>query len=108
MERIHADTQYTYAPYNAYWGDYYTIQGDGAAAGQTAQDDVFLYYPRDTAQTQLEARADADPSVLDLSLIHIYTAGRRRYGRSKQGRAGQTANGKHHLDGHAGGRPCAD
>lgn len=43
MERIHADTQYTYAPYNAYWGDYYTIQGDGAAAGQTAQDDVFLY-----------------------------------------------------------------
>lgn len=65
MERIHADTQYTYAPYNAYWGDYYTIQGDGAAAGQTAQDDVFLYYPRDTAQTQLEARADADPSVLD-------------------------------------------
>ena len=65
VERIHADTQYTYAPYNAYWGDYYTIQGDGAAAGQTAQDDVFLYYPRDTAQTQLEARADADPSVLD-------------------------------------------
>ena len=63
VERIHADTQYTYAPYNAYWGDYYTIQGDGAAAGQTAQDDVFLYYPRDTAQTQLEARADADPSV---------------------------------------------
>ena len=65
VERIHADTQYTYAPYNAYWGDYYTIQGDGAAAGQTAQDDVFLYYPRDTAQTQLETRADADPSVLD-------------------------------------------
>ena len=65
VERIHADTQYTYAPYNAYWGDYYTIQGDGAAAGQTAQDDVFLYYPRDTAQTQLEARAEADPSVLD-------------------------------------------
>ena len=65
VERIHADTQYTYAPYNAYWGDYYTIQGDGAAAGQTVQDDVFLYYPRDTAQTQLEARADADPSVLD-------------------------------------------
>ena len=26
---------------------------------------MFLYYPRDTAQTQLEARADADPSVLD-------------------------------------------
>lgn len=65
VERIHADTQYTYAPYNAYWGDYYTIQGDGVAAGQTVQDDVFLYYPRDTAQTQLEARADADPSVLD-------------------------------------------
>lgn len=38
----------------------------------------------------------------------VHTAGRRRYGRSKQGRAGQTANGKHHLDGHAGGRPCAD
>ena len=26
---------------------------------------MFLHYPRDTAQTQLEARAEADPSVLD-------------------------------------------
>ena len=53
--------QYTYAPYNAYWGDYYTIQGDGAAAGQTAQDVCSCTYPRDTAQTQLEARADCRP-----------------------------------------------
>ena len=80
MERIHADTQYTYAPYNAYWGDYYTIQGDGAAAGQTAQDDVFLYYPRDTAQTQLEARADAAPrpddaaDALAIAICHARSA----------------------------------
>lgn len=43
----------------------YTINGDGAADGQTAQDDVFLYYPRSTAKELLAARAEEDPSVLD-------------------------------------------
>lgn len=37
----------------------------GAAAGQTAQDDTFYYFPRGEAKTLLTARADADPSVLD-------------------------------------------
>lgn len=36
-----------------------------AAAGQTAQDDTFYYFPRGEAKTLLTARADADPSVLD-------------------------------------------
>ena len=65
VERLNAGDAYTYAPYNAYWNDYYTLNGDGAADGQTAQDDVFLYYPRSTAQDLLTARAEGDPSVLD-------------------------------------------
>lgn len=65
VERLNAGDTYTYAPYNAYWNDYYTLNGDGAADGQTAQDDVFLYYPRSIAQELLAARAEGDPSVLD-------------------------------------------
>ena len=65
VERLNAGDAYTYAPYNAYWNDYYTLNGDGAADGQTAQDDVFLYYPRSIAKELLAARAEGDPSVLD-------------------------------------------
>ncbi len=50
VERLNAGDAYTYAPYNAYWNDYYTLNGDGAADGQTEQDDVFLYYPRSIAK----------------------------------------------------------
>ena len=65
VQRIHANDAYTYAPYNAYLNDWYALAGDGAAAGQTAQDDTFYYFPRKTAQNLLAARADADVSVLD-------------------------------------------
>ena len=65
VERLNAGDAYTYAPYNAYWNDYYTLNGDGAADGQTAQDDVFLYYPRSIAKELLATRAEGDPSVLD-------------------------------------------
>ncbi len=60
VERLNAGDAYTYAPYNAYWNDYYTLNGDGAADGQTAQDDVFLYYPRSIAKELLAARAEGD------------------------------------------------
>ena len=65
VQRLHADDTYTFVPYNAYFNDYYRLNGDGAAAGQTAQDDTFYYFPRGEAKTLLTARADADPSVLD-------------------------------------------
>lgn len=65
VQRLHASDAYTFAPYNAYFNDYYRLDGDGAAAGQTAQDDTFYYFPRGEAKTLLTARADADPSVLD-------------------------------------------
>ena len=65
VQRIHANEAYTYAPYNAYFNDWYTAAGDGAVAGQTAQDDVFYYFPRKQAKELLAARADSDPSVLD-------------------------------------------
>lgn len=65
VQRLNAGDTYTFAPYNAYWNDYYTLHGDGAADGQTVQEDVFLYYPRDTAATLLQARAGEAASVLD-------------------------------------------
>ena len=65
VQRLHAGDTYTFAPYNAYFNDYYRLDGDGAAAGQTAQDDTFYYFPRGEAKTLLTARADADSSVLD-------------------------------------------
>ena len=43
----------------------YTINCEGAADGQTAQDDAFLYYPRSTAKELLAARAEEAPGVLD-------------------------------------------
>lgn len=65
VQRLHANESYTFAPYNAYFNDYYQLDGDSAAAGQTAQDDVFYYFPRREAKALLAARADEDPSVLD-------------------------------------------
>lgn len=40
VERLNANTKYTYVPYQAYLNDYYEmIGGDGSVAGQTAQDE---------------------------------------------------------------------
>lgn len=44
VQRLHANDAYTFAPYNAYFNDYYTPDGDGAIAGQTVQDDMFYYF----------------------------------------------------------------
>ena len=65
VQRLHANDAYTFAPYNAYFNDYYTPDGDGAIAGQTTQDDTFYYFPRKQAKELLAARADGDASVLD-------------------------------------------
>ncbi len=34
VQRLHANDAYTFAPYNAYFNDYYTPDGDGAIAGR--------------------------------------------------------------------------
>ena len=65
VQRLHASDAYTFAPYNAYFNDYYAPDGDGAVDGQTVQDDVFYYFPRKEAKALLTARAEGDPSVLD-------------------------------------------
>lgn len=65
VQRLHANGAYTFAPYNAYFNDYYTPDGDGAIAGQTTQDDTFYYFPRKQAKELLTARADGEASVLD-------------------------------------------
>ena len=65
VHRLHANDAYTFAPYNAYFNDYYTPDGDGAIAGQTVQDDMFYYFPRKQAKELLAARDDDDAGVLD-------------------------------------------
>lgn len=60
VQRLHANDAYTFAPYNAYFNDYYTPDGDGAIAGQTVQDDMFYYFPRKQAEELLAARDDDD------------------------------------------------
>lgn len=65
VQRLHANDAYTFAPYNAYFNDYYTPDGDGAIAGQTVQDDMFYYFPRKQAEELLAAHDDDDAGVLD-------------------------------------------
>lgn len=55
VENLDANDAYTYLPYNAYLNEYYTIlAGDGAVEGQTRQEDIFSYYPREKYQEAME------------------------------------------------------
>lgn len=68
VERINANSNYTYYPYYAFLNDYYLIQnGDGYVGGQSEQDDVFSFYPRQVFREAVEIwNADEDKkSVLD-------------------------------------------
>lgn len=68
VERLHANAGYTYFPYHAFLNDYYeVIGGDGAVAGQEAQDDIFSYYPRKVYSELIDSwnQDDDKKSVLD-------------------------------------------
>lgn len=46
--RLNASSKYTYVPYYSYINNYYdVIGGDCYVSGQTLQDDIFSYYPRE-------------------------------------------------------------
>lgn len=52
---LDANDAYTYLPYNAFLNEYYVmLAGDGAVEGQTRQDDIFSYYPRESYQEAME------------------------------------------------------
>lgn len=54
VERINANSDYTYLPYGAYLNDYYQVpSGDGAVAGQTEQEDRFYFFFREQMQEVL-------------------------------------------------------
>lgn len=68
IERLNANSNYTYYPYCAYLNEYYQVQsGDGCVTGQSEQDDIFSYYPRSYYREAVEGwNLDADKSsVLD-------------------------------------------
>lgn len=68
VERLNANSSYTYYPYCSYLNEYYQVQsGDGYVAGQNEQDDVFSYYPRSAYREAVENwNTDEDKSsVLD-------------------------------------------
>ena len=59
VENLNANTQYTYVPYNAFLNDNYQIYGgDGYVGGQTAQDDIFAFYWRNTYKKAMEDYRD--------------------------------------------------
>lgn len=69
VERLNANSRYTYFPYHAFLNEYYEVSGgDGAVVGQYEQDDIFSYYPRAVYQAAIaEWNGDEEKkSVLDL------------------------------------------
>lgn len=55
VENLDANDAYAYLPYNAFLNEYYVmLAGDGAVEGQTRQDDIFSYYPREIYQETME------------------------------------------------------
>ena len=56
VERKNANASYTYLPYGAYLNDYYQVNsGDGAVAGQSAQEDRFYFFFREDMEAVLSA-----------------------------------------------------
>lgn len=63
VERLNANTAYTYVPYQAYLNDYYDILGgDCTVQGQTAQDDRYEYFENSTYIDTMKKWMDVDAS----------------------------------------------
>ena len=66
VERLNANTAYTYVPYQAYLNDYYDIMGgDCSVQGQTAQDDRYEYFENSTYIDTMKKWMDVDASGSD-------------------------------------------
>lgn len=68
VERINANSNYTYYPYYSFLNEYYQVQdGDGYVSGQNEQEDIFSFYPRKVFREAIEAWNDDNDkrSVLD-------------------------------------------
>ena len=73
VKRLDANVDYTYVPYHTFLSDYYVMEGDGAVAGQTLQDDVYSWFPVKEYQsviTRWKAQ-NASQNVLD-DLLEAY------------------------------------
>lgn len=68
VERLNASSAYTYVPYNAYLNEYYEITGgDGAAEGQSVQEDIFSCYPEESCREILKSwnSSEAAEGIMD-------------------------------------------
>lgn len=66
VERLNANTAYTYVPYQAYLNDYYDILGgDCSVQGQTAQDDRYEYFESSAYINTMKKWMDVDASGSD-------------------------------------------
>lgn len=66
VERLNANTAYTYVPYQAYLNDYYDILGgDCSVQGQTAQDDRYEYFESSAYVDTMKKWMDVDASASD-------------------------------------------
>ena len=68
VERINANSDYTYLPYGTYLNDYYEVcSGDGTVDGQTEQEDRYYFFFREQMQEVLSAwnGVEGTDNVLD-------------------------------------------
>lgn len=66
VERLNANTAYTYVPYQAYLNDYYDILGGYCSVqGQTAQDDRYEYFESSAYIDTMKKWMDVDASGSD-------------------------------------------
>ncbi len=73
VKRLDANVNYTYVPYQTFLNDYYVMEGDGAVAGQTLQEDVYSWFPVKEYQSAISRwkAQDSSQSVLD-DLLEAY------------------------------------
>lgn len=63
VERLNANSHYTYVPYGAFLNDYYVVEsGDGSIEGQELSDDSFYFYFRDNYEEILKNWSDIGES----------------------------------------------
>lgn len=80
VEKINANSRYTYYPYYSFLNDYYEVEGgDGFVAGQNAQEDIFFCFPEEAYQKSIRLwnEDETKKSVLDRieQSYAVYTTG---------------------------------
>lgn len=61
VRRLDANIDYTYVPYQTFLSDYYTMQGDGAVAGEAMEEYVYSWFPLKEYQSVIQKWKNQNP-----------------------------------------------